>query len=243
MKCRKTKTREITTTNQKKGNIASSQWGLKAQYVNCLKRGKMRVAKSQILQKIHQRYVTRKVESSIITIVVWLQLLFVRCPVWWRTGHLRLVWFRGEAGLVVVNLVCASTSLQDNVLNIWVCVCITTRIDFTLFWRVKLRELWTRCFDSDGSVVCCRKTIFNVNWRVAGAKSLVCFPRDFPVFKFCIWFIDDFQNKLWSVCDFSPIVLFIFVAFHSPVPVPWNAKSFPRGDRPSNKGTEYAFSW
>ena len=122
MECRKTKTREITTTNQKKGNIASSQWGLKAQYVNCLKRAKMRVAKSQILQKIHQRYVARKVESSIITIVVWLQLLFVRCPVWWRTGHLRPVWFRGEAGLVVVNLVCASTSLQDNVLNIWVCL-------------------------------------------------------------------------------------------------------------------------
>ena len=140
---------------RRKENITRSQWGLKAQYVNFLKRGKMRVAKSQILQKIHQRYVARKVESSIITIVIWLQLLFVRCPVWWRTGHLRPVWFRGEAGLVVVNLVCASTSLQDNVLNIWVCVCITTRIDFTLFWRVKLRKLWTLCFDSDGSVVCC----------------------------------------------------------------------------------------
>ena len=137
---------------RRKENITRSQWGLKAQYVNFLKRGKMRVAKSQILQKIHQRYVTRKVESSIITIFVWLQLLFVRCPVWWRTGHLRPVWFRGEAGLVVVNLVCASTSLQDNFLNIWVCVCITTRIDFTLFWRVKLRKLWTLCFDSDESV-------------------------------------------------------------------------------------------
>ena len=146
----------------RKENITRSQWGLKAQYVNCLKRGKMRVAKSQIL---------RKLESSIITIGVWLQPLFVRCPVWWRTGHLRPVWFRGEAGLVVVNLVCASTSLQDNVLNIWVCVCFTTPIDFTLLWKVKLGKLWTRCFDSDESVLCCSKTTFNVsvNWRVAGA--------------------------------------------------------------------------